>query len=150
MSELSFLDLFRFRWQEIARQFWPESLHEQLQSKLARLDGELERRQNRLLFLRKRIERLHYYLNDGGRNLTQVVAQAQAMPAATTVGEELERRQRNIGRLRDRLQKYERRYAQWLARLRKLREEWTKLRERFLSKSLPKRVSDESDPDYPF
>jgi predicted nucleic acid-binding Zn-ribbon protein len=150
MSESSFLERFRSRWQEIARQFWPETPREQLQSELTRLDAELRLRQNRLLSLRKRIEKLRYHLNGSERNMTRLVAPAQEMPAATTGGAELERRQRNIDRLRERLQKHERGYARRLARLRNLKEEWTELRERFLTGSLAKRTSDESDPGYPF
>jgi hypothetical protein len=150
MSEPSFLQLFRSRWQEIARQFWPETPREQLQSELARLDAELRRRQNRLLSLRKRIERRRHYLNGSERNMKRFVAPAQETPPATIMAAELERRQRNIDCLRDRLRKLERGYSQRLARLRKLKQEWTELRERFLSGSLPKRISDEGDPDYPF
>jgi hypothetical protein len=150
MSEPSFVQLFRSRWQEIARQFWPETPHEQLQSELAHLDAELRWRHNSLLSLKKRIEKLRYYLNCSEYKSKWLVAPAQKMPAATTGVTELERRQRNIDRLRERLQRHERGYAQRLARLRKLKQEWTELRERLLSGSFPKRVSDESDPEYPF
>ncbi len=149
MSRSSFLELFRNRWQEIARQLWPESPREQLQSELACLDAEL-RRQNSLLSLQKRIERLRSYLNGSERKTKRLVAPAQGMPAVTAVCAESERRKRNIDRLRERLQRHERGYAQRLARLRKLKQEWTELRERLFSGSLPKRISDESDPDYPF
>jgi len=150
MTESSFLKLFRSRWQEIARQFWPETPHEQLQSELARLDAELDRRQNRLLILRKRIERLRYDLNLRERNLTRQAAQAQEMRTATAVDPERKCRRRNIDRLRERLQKYERGYAQRLVRLRKLKQKRTQVRKRLLCGSLPKRTSDECDPDYPF
>lgn len=150
MSELSFLELFRSRWQEIARQFWPETPREQLQSELARLDAELGRRQSRLLFVRKRIEKIHHCLKRRERRLAQLAALAQKLPADADVSAELERRQRNIDCLRERLQQREYSYARRLARLRRRKQEWAALRERLLSGPLPKTMDDESDPDYPF
>lgn len=150
MSEPSFLDLFRSRWQEIVRQFWPETPRQQLQSELARLDAELGRRQKRLLLLRKRIEKIHNILKHRERRLAQLTALVQQTPADTDVSAKLERQQRNIDCLRERLQKRECSYARWLARLRQRKQEWAELRERLLSGPLPKTMDDESDPDYPF
>jgi chromosome segregation ATPase len=150
MSESSFLELFRCRWQEIARQFWPQTPREQLQSELARLDAELGRRQNRLLILRKRIEKLHHYLNRGEHRLESLTALVQQMPAGADVNAKLERLQRYIDHLRERLQECECRYARQLARLRQRKREWVELRERLLSGALPKSMDEESDPDYPF
>ena len=150
MSEPSFLELFRSRWQEIARQLWPETPREQLQSELARLDAELGRRQNRLLSLRKRIEKIHNSLNRRERRLAQLAALMQESPANADVSAELERQQRNIDRLRERLRERECGYARRLARLRRRKQAWAALRERLLSGTLPKSLSEESDPDYPF
>ncbi len=150
MSESSFLELFRSRWQEIARQFWPQTPHERLQSELARLDAELERRQSRLLCLRKRIEELHRYLKRREKCLAQLAALVQEMPADTNVSAELERQQRSLDHLRERVRQRERSYSQRLIRLRQRNQERAKLREQLLSGLLPKTLSEESDPDYPF
>lgn len=150
MSESSFLDLFRSRWQEIARQFWPESPREQVECELARLDAELERRQSHLLLFRKKTERLRHRLKHLEHRLALLASLVQKTPADTDALAELERRQRSIDRLRERLQERERGYARRLARLRQREQEWRELRERLLSGSLPKRLDEESDADYPF
>lgn len=150
MSEPSFLELFRSRWQEIARLLWPETPREHLRSELARLDAELGRRQNRLLCLRKRIEKIHNSLKRREHRLAQFAALMQESPADARVSAELERQQRSIDRLRERLQERECGYARQLARLRQRKQTWAELRERLLSGSLPKSMEEESDPDYPF
>jgi chromosome segregation ATPase len=150
MSEPSFLELFRSRWQEIARQFWPQTPRQQAQSELERLDAELGRRQRRLLSLRKRMERLHNHLNRCEQRLAQLAALGQQAPADADVSSELECQWRRADCLRDRLQEREREYARRLARLRQRKRERAELRERLLSGSLPKPTGDESDPDYPF
>lgn len=143
MSEPSFLNLFRSHWQEIARQFWPETAREQVESELARLDAELQRRQNRLLLFRKKTERLKH-------RLTLLAALVQKTPTDSDALAELERQQRSMDRLRERLQERERGYARRLARLRQRKQMRAELRERLLSGSLPRPMDDEDDPDYPF
>ncbi len=150
MSESSFLDLFRSRWQEIARQFWPQTPREQLQSELSRLDAELGRRQDHLLALRKRIEQLHYCLKRREHRLASLLDKLQQTPAHASMSAELERQQRSVDHLRKRLRERESGYARRLARLRRRKQEWAKLRERLFSGALPKSMGEESDADYPF
>lgn len=150
MSESSFLELFRSRCQEIARQFWPETLREQLQSELARLDLELRRRQNRLLALRKRIEKLHYCLKRREHRVASLTDNVQRMTASADMSAELEGQQRSVDQLRERLRERERGYARRLARFHQRKQAWAKLRERLFSGALPKSMEEESDADYPF
>jgi gamma-glutamyl:cysteine ligase YbdK (ATP-grasp superfamily) len=150
MSRSSFLKLFRNRWQEISRQFWPETPREQLQSELACLDAELEGRQNRLLALRKRIEKLHYCLKRREHRVASLTDNVQRMTASADMSAELEGQQRSIDHLRERLQERERGYARRLARFRQRKQAWAKLHERLYSRVLPKSMEEESDADYPF
>lgn len=150
MSESSFLQLFRSRCQEIARQFWPETPREQLQSELARLEAELEGLQNRLLLSRKRIERLHYCLKRRELRLASLTNTLQQTPAGAGLSAELKHQHRSANSLRERLWARERGYARQLARLRRRKQEWVNLRERLFSGELPKSMEEESDADYPF
>lgn len=150
MSERSLLDFFRSRWQEIARQFWPETPREQLQTALARLHAELELRQNDLLHLRKQVDKLHYRLKRREHRLAQLATPVQRTPMDDDVSAELNCQQRSIDRLRERLQECERGYARRLARWRQRKQKYTELHERLLFGSLPKPREEENDPDYPF
>ncbi len=150
MSEPSFLELFRSRWQDIARQFWPETPRQQLQTELARRDAELGRRQNRLLLLRKRIEKLHHLLMVREQGLKQLVALVSKTPKDADLTARLQRYERKIELLRKLLEKHERGYARRLARLRQRKQERTELRGCLFSGSLPKPIDEENDLDYPF
>ncbi|MHB1425515.1 MAG: hypothetical protein ACYC3I_20295 [Gemmataceae bacterium] len=150
MLKSDLIHLFHTRWQEIARHFWPEAPRQQVESELARFDAELERRQRHLLFLRKRIEKLHNSLKQREHRLELSAAQMhEALVDAGAVAE-LERRRRNVDRLRERVREREHDYALMLARLRQRKQKRVELRERLHSGSLPKQVEDESDPDYLF
>jgi chromosome segregation ATPase len=150
MSKLSLLDLFRCRWQEIARQFWPETPRQQLKSELSRVEAELTRRQNRLLKARRKIEKIRHRLKRCERHLAQLASVAQQRPSDGGVNPRLECQRRSIARLQEHLQTRERSYSRRLARLRQRKQEWAELRERLLSGSVPKARDDERDADYPF
>ncbi|GEM_PF-6430148 len=150
MSEPSFLDLFRSRWQELARQLWPETPHEQLRLELTRLDAELRRQQSCLLLFRKRIEKIHDRLKHRQYCLELLTARMQKAPADGDAIAEREHQERYIDRLEERLRQLEHGYTRRLARLLLRKQKRAELRERLLSESLPKRMDEESDPDYPF
>jgi chromosome segregation ATPase len=150
MSEPSLIDLFRSRWIEIARQFWPQSPREQLESKLARLDSELRQRQACLLLYRKKMDHLYYRLKRREHRLAWLSASMDKTPGDADVIAELERQRRSIDRLQERLQECEHGYACRLARLRQRKQQRDELRERLLSGWTPKPKDEQSDPDYPF
>ncbi|HEY7327525.1 MAG TPA: hypothetical protein VH592_07795 [Gemmataceae bacterium] len=150
MSEPSLLDLFCSRCLEIAREIWPATPREQLESELASVDAELSHRQSRLLFCRRRIEKLHDRLKRRENRLARLAASVQKIPTDASLIEVLERIQRGNGRLRERLQALEHGYARRLERFRQKKQKWSEFRERLLSGSLRKPEDEKSDPDYPF
>jgi septal ring factor EnvC (AmiA/AmiB activator) len=150
MCEPSLLERFRSRWLEIARRLWPATPREQLESKLAAMDVELARRQDRLLYCRKRIDKLHDCLKRQEQRLALLASAVQRTPGEGVAVAGLERQRRLMHRLHERLHRLEHGYIRRLARLRERKQRWTELRELLVSGSVSERIQDNSDPDYPF
>ncbi|HTU17565.1 MAG TPA: hypothetical protein VMG10_05830 [Gemmataceae bacterium] len=123
MPWFTFCRLFRSRWQRLTWLLWPDTLRERLQAELARLDGELAQRYQRLLKCRQKIEKIRFRL-----------------------------RERAIDRLHERLQKWERAYAERLSRFHHRKQQRAAVRAQLLSCPPPQSIRsvEESDFDYPF
>lgn len=151
MSLFTACCLLRSRWRTLARVLWPDTLREQLQFELNRLDGELGRRQQRLLKYRQKIEKLHARLARCEHRMALLAS--QVLDGTDTRGiEELAYRRQVIDRLRDRLQERERVYEELLTHFRRRKQQRSAVREQLLSCPPSHHINseEESDSGYPF
>jgi hypothetical protein len=151
MSFFTTCCLLRSRWRSLARILWPDTLREQLQSELKRLDDELGRRHQRLLKFRQKIEKLHARLERGEHRMAFLASQVLDGTDVRAL-EELACRCRGIDRLRERLQERERAYEELLDHFRRRKQQRSIVREQQLCCSPSHRIrrEEESDSGYPF
>jgi hypothetical protein len=133
----------RDQWREIAEQFWPETVEEQLGAEIDRLAGELALDQARLLRGRQKIEKVRNRLELLSRPLPNSDSDADASNTSETQGP-------RIDRLRGRLQALERAYTRLLARFESRKRQRAALREGLLSPGPSERDEVGSDPDHLF
>jgi|SRR5215469_15669544 hypothetical protein len=141
MSLFAFYCLLRSRWHGLASALWPDSFTEQVQAELALLDGELQRRHDRLIKYCQKTEKLRNALQGCERRTD-----------ARTV-EKLEHRRQTLDRLRQRLREREQKYQELLTRFDHWKQERKAVREQLLSLPPQGRLrieEEENDFGYPF
>ena len=151
MSLFTVCRLLRSRWCSLARILWPDTLRQQVQSELQRLDGELGRRHQRLLKYRQKIEKLHARLKHREHRMAFLASQVLDGTGTRAI-EEFAYRCRGIDRLRERLQERERAYEGLLDHFRRRKQQRSAVREQLLCSPPLHRIDneEESDSGYPF